>query len=86
MTALILSAVLLSTGSLDSLDACVRETQEQIAQLEEEEAAVSTILDAIHQHLGPETDVDISPRTALILTQHFASFDDEQTAGYVIQP
>jgi murein DD-endopeptidase MepM/ murein hydrolase activator NlpD len=44
-------AVLISAGSLDSLDACMQETQDQIASLEEEEAAVSTILDAIHQHL-----------------------------------
>lgn len=51
MTALMLFAVLVSAGSLDSLDACMRETQEQIALLEEEEAAVSTILDVIHQHL-----------------------------------
>ncbi len=46
-----LFAVLVSASSLDSLDACVQETQEQIALLEEEGATVSTILDAIHQHI-----------------------------------
>jgi murein DD-endopeptidase MepM/ murein hydrolase activator NlpD len=46
-----LFAVLFSSGSLDSLDACLRETQEQIIRLENEEATVSTILDAIRQHL-----------------------------------
>ena len=51
MTALILFAVLVSASSLDSLDACVQETQEHIVLLEQEEAAVSTILDAIHLHL-----------------------------------
>lgn len=51
MTVLMLFSLLVSTGSLDSLDTCLRETQEQIIRLENEEAAVSTILDAIHQHL-----------------------------------
>ncbi|MCD4700901.1 MAG: peptidoglycan DD-metalloendopeptidase family protein [Candidatus Aegiribacteria sp.] len=51
MTALIFAAVLISSGSLDSLDACMQETQEEIARLEDEEAALSTILDAIHQHI-----------------------------------
>ncbi len=51
MTALLLFAALISAGSLDSLEACVQETQDQIARLEEDEAAVSTILDAIHQHI-----------------------------------
>ncbi len=51
MTALIFFAVLVSASSLDSLDACVQETQEQIALLEEEGATVSTILDAIHTHI-----------------------------------
>ena len=46
-----LFAALISASSLDSLDACVQETQEQIALLEEEGATVSTILDAIHQHI-----------------------------------
>ena len=46
-----LFAALVSVSSLDSLDACVQETQEQIALLEEEGATVSTILDAIHQHI-----------------------------------
>lgn len=51
MTVLLLFTVLVSTSSLDSLNACLRETQEQIIQLENEEAAVSTILDAMRQHL-----------------------------------
>jgi len=46
-----LFAALVSAGSLDSLDACMRETQEQIVQLEDDQAAVSTILDAIREHL-----------------------------------
>ncbi len=46
-----LFAVLVSAGSLDSLDACMQETQEHITRLEDEEAALSTILDAIHQHI-----------------------------------
>jgi septal ring factor EnvC (AmiA/AmiB activator) len=51
LTVLMLFAVLVSSGSLDSLDTCLRETQEQITRLEDEQAAVSTILDAIRQHL-----------------------------------
>lgn len=51
MTALMLFAVLISAGSLDSLDACMRETQDQIARLEVDEAAVSILLDAIHEHI-----------------------------------
>ena len=51
LTAFILLAALVSGGSLDSLDACMQNTQEQIVRLEDEEAAVSTILDAIRQHL-----------------------------------
>ncbi len=46
-----LFATLICSSSLDSLDACMQETHENIARLEEEEAEVSTILDAIHQHL-----------------------------------
>lgn len=44
-------AALVSAGSLDSLDACLQEMQQEITRLEEEEAALSTILDAIHVHL-----------------------------------
>ena len=52
MSLLLLFAALMSAGSLDSLDACLQEMQQEIRDLEEEEAAISTILDAMHQHLA----------------------------------
>jgi murein DD-endopeptidase MepM/ murein hydrolase activator NlpD len=51
LTAALIAAVLFSAGSLDSLDACLQGMQNEISRLEEEEAALSTILDAIHVHL-----------------------------------
>lgn len=51
MTAFLLIAAMMSAGSLDSLDACLQEMQQEITRLEEEEATLSTILDAIHVHL-----------------------------------
>lgn len=51
MTAFLLTAALLSAGSLDSLDARLQETRQEIERLEDEEAALTTILDAIHVHL-----------------------------------
>ncbi len=51
MTALILAAAIVSANSLDSLDACLQRMQREISQMEEEEGALETILDAIHQHL-----------------------------------
>jgi len=48
---LVLVAALLSAGSLDSLDASLQQMQEEIATLEEDQAAISTILEAMHQHL-----------------------------------
>ena len=51
MTVLILAACIITAGSLDSLDTCLRETRAHIVQLEEEEAEISSILDAIHEHL-----------------------------------
>lgn len=52
MIAVLLMAAAVSAGSLDSLDASLQETQREIARLEEDEAALSTILEAIHQHLA----------------------------------
>lgn len=49
-------ACIITAGSLDSLDTCLRETQAHISQLEDEEAAISTILDAIHEHLTISRD------------------------------
>jgi murein DD-endopeptidase MepM/ murein hydrolase activator NlpD len=51
LTAVLLMAAIFSAGSLDSLDACLQDMQQEITRLEEEEAALSTILDAIHVHL-----------------------------------
>ncbi len=56
MTVLMFAACIITAGSLDSLDTCLRETQAHISQLEEEEAAISTILDAIHEHLTISRD------------------------------
>lgn len=51
MNVLILVVAIITAGSLDSLDTCLRQTRARIAMLEEEEAAISTILDAVHQHI-----------------------------------
>jgi septal ring factor EnvC (AmiA/AmiB activator) len=56
LTAALLVAALLSAGSLDSLDACLQDMQQEISRLEEEEAALTTILDAIHVHLMTSRD------------------------------
>ncbi len=55
MTVLIFIATIIAS-SLDSLDTCLQETQAHILHLEEEEATISTILDAIHEHLTISRD------------------------------
>ncbi|MCK4505514.1 MAG: peptidoglycan DD-metalloendopeptidase family protein [Candidatus Aegiribacteria sp.] len=71
MTVLIFVAVIITAGSLDSLDTCLRETQAHITQLEEEEATISTILDAIHEHLTISRDYynELALEEARILQQ-----------------
>ncbi len=52
MPVLLLVAALISAGSLDSLDASLQQMQDEISKLEDDQAALTEILDAIHQHLA----------------------------------